>query len=35
MVKVGVIGLQGDVEEHIWAARRALKTSASLEMLSG
>lgn len=25
MVKVGVIGLQGDVEEHIWAARRALE----------
>jgi 5'-phosphate synthase pdxT subunit len=25
MVKVGVIGLQGDVEEHIWAAERALE----------
>ncbi|MBP1912571.1 pyridoxal 5'-phosphate synthase glutaminase subunit PdxT [Thermococcus stetteri] len=25
MVKVGVIGLQGDVEEHITAARRALE----------
>jgi 5'-phosphate synthase pdxT subunit len=25
MVKVGVIGLQGDVEEHIWAARKALE----------
>jgi 5'-phosphate synthase pdxT subunit len=24
MVKVGVIGLQGDVEEHIWAAKKAL-----------
>ncbi|MDI3475279.1 MAG: pyridoxal 5-phosphate synthase pdxT subunit [Thermococcaceae archaeon] len=25
MVKVGVIGLQGDVEEHIWAAKKALE----------
>ncbi|MCD6523688.1 MAG: pyridoxal 5'-phosphate synthase glutaminase subunit PdxT, partial [Thermococcus sp.] len=25
MVKVGVIGLQGDVEEHIEAAKRALE----------
>ncbi|ASJ08400.1 pyridoxal 5'-phosphate synthase subunit PdxT [Thermococcus siculi] len=24
MVKVGVIGLQGDVEEHVWAAKKAL-----------
>ncbi|NJF25567.1 pyridoxal 5'-phosphate synthase glutaminase subunit PdxT [Thermococcus sp. Bubb.Bath] len=25
MAKVGVIGLQGDVEEHIWAAKKALE----------
>lgn len=25
MVKVGVVGLQGDVEEHIWAAKKALE----------